>query len=273
VRLQDIGLTPSALVLVLALAAPARAAGVEQIETLPSAGAARLPVLFGRDDSREPDLAAVLFNGGGGAVGLMSGGIPRPGANFLVRTRGLFQREGVATAVIDVPTDMAAMNDAVRMGQRHAADVKSVVTELRRRHPGRPVFLIGTSRGTVSAAYAGAALGEAIDGVVLSSSVFNATRGGAGLSGFDYATLRARLLFVHHVDDGCHATPYWMAQRVASGRELVSIEGGAPPRSEPCEAFAPHGYYGVEAPTVAAIVRWMRANARPAAPPTGMGSP
>ncbi len=255
---------PVALLSGLLLCAGAWAATVEEVLQLPSAGDAKLPVLVSHDDAAEPFAAAVLFNGGGGAVGLLRR-IPQPGANFLVRSRARFVAEGVATAVIDVPTDMASMSDGYRMGRRHADDVARVVGELQRRFPDKPVFLVGTSRGTVSAAYAGAALGERVAGVALTSTVFNATRGGAGVSGFDWPAIRSRLLFVHHVDDGCIATPYGMARRAAAaGRLLVSVHGGDPPRSEPCEAFSAHGYLGVEAPVVHAIVRWMHGETPPA---------
>ena len=95
------------------------------------------------------------------------------------------------------------------------------------------------------------------------STVFNATRGGVGVSGLDWNSISSRLLFVHHVDDACIATPYAMAQRVAAGRVLISAHGGDAPRSEPCEAFSAHGYLGVEAPVVAAIVQWMRGETPP----------
>ncbi len=247
----------------LLLCAGAQAATVEEVVRLPSAGEAQLPVLFSHDDTREPDVTAVLFNGGGGAVGLLTR-IPKPGANFLVRSRARFVSEGVATAVIDVPTDMTSMSDGYRMGRRHADDVARVVEELRRRFSGRPVFLIGTSRGTVSAAYAGAALGERVAGVVLTSTVFNRGQGGNGVMGFDWNALK-HLLFVHHVDDACVATPYGMARHLSGpGRPLVSAHGGDVPRSEPCEAFSAHGYLGVEGPVVHAIVQWMRGETPPA---------
>jgi pimeloyl-ACP methyl ester carboxylesterase len=234
---------------------------------LPSHGDAALPYLRSADDTREPFALAVLFNGGGGTVGLLSRGIPNPGANFLVRSHSIFNALGVATAVIDVPTDVEAMSDPFRMSARHAEDVRAVVRDMQRRFGERPVFLVGTSRGTVSAAYAGAALGDGVAGVVLTSSVLNATRGGVGLAGFDYASIRSRLLFVHHADDQCVATPYWMALRVTSGRDLVTVRGGDPPRSEPCEPFSPHGYLGVEEPAVRAIVRWMQGEAAPKSVP------
>lgn len=140
-----------AALLLLACAMAARADVVEELLQLPSAGDARLPVLLSRDDARAPTAVAVLFNGGGGAVGLLQR-IPRPGANFLVRSRGLLAGRGVATAVIDVPTDLNTMSDAYRMGRRHADDVRTVAGALKQRFPGLPVFLVGTSRGTVSAA-------------------------------------------------------------------------------------------------------------------------
>lgn len=240
-----------------------RAEVTEEVVSLPSAGDARLPVLFSHDDAREPFAAAVLFNGGGGAVGLLNR-VPRPGANFLVRSRSRFVAEGVATAVIDVPTDLSSMSDGYRMGRRHADDVARVVDELERRFPGKPVFLVGTSRGTVSAAYAGAALGGRVAGVVLTSTVFNRGPGGNGVMGFDWNGLK-HLLFVHHVDDACAATPYGMARHLSGpSRPLVSVHGGDVPRSEPCEAFSAHGYLGVEGPAVHAIVQWMHGEPPPA---------
>lgn len=248
--------------LLLAGSMAVRAEVVEELVQLPSADDARLPVLLSRDDARPLLAAAVLFNGGGGAVGLLKH-IPQPGGNFLVRSRALFATRGVVTAVIDVPTGVDTMSDAYRMSRRHADDVRTVVGELQKRYPALPVFLVGTSRGTVSAAYAGAALGDAVAGVVLSSTVFNATRGGAGVSGFDWDTIRTRLLFVHHADDACIATPYFMARRVAAHRTLVSAHGGDAPRSDPCEPFSAHGFLGVEVPVVDAIVQWMRGEAPP----------
>jgi pimeloyl-ACP methyl ester carboxylesterase len=237
----------------------ASAAIVEEVVQLPTDGAATLPYLRSWDDARPPVVAAVLFSGGGGAVGLQRKGIPRPGANFLVRSRGMFNEQGIATAVIDVRSDQSAMSDGDPMSRRHAEDVRAVVADLHQRFGALPVYLVGTSRGTVSAAYAGAALGDAVDGVVLTSSVFDASRGGSGLSAFDFSSIRTRLLFVHHVDDACPVTPYAMAERAAAaGHRLVSVEGGAPARSGPCEAFSAHGYLGVEGPTVRAITPWLQ---------------
>jgi pimeloyl-ACP methyl ester carboxylesterase len=235
----------------------AQAAIQEEIVTLPAGEGVTLPYLKGSDDAKAPRAIAVLFTGSGGGVGLARNGIPKPGANFLVRTRAVFNRNGVATAVIDAPSNMVEMSDGHRMSKRHAEEVRSVVADMKRAFGDLPVYLVGTSRGTVSAAYAGAALGSDIAGVVLTSSMFNAARSGPGISSFDYGSLRSKLLFVHHVDDACQFTPYYMAQSASKGHTLISVRGGTAPKSDPCEPFSAHGYFGVEGPTVRAIVGWM----------------
>jgi alpha-beta hydrolase superfamily lysophospholipase len=247
----------AAALLLAASLGTAQAAIQEEVVTLPAAAGGTLPYLRGFEDGQAPRAIAVLFNGGFGNVGLATRGIPRPGANFLVRTRNAFNREGVATAAIDVPSHLAEMSDAYRMSRSHADDVAAVARDMKRRFGDLPVYLVGTSRGTVSAAYAGAALGTDIAGVVLTASMFNAARSGPGISGFDYSKVKAKLLFVHHADDGCFATPYPMAEAVSRGHPLVTVKGGSAPKSGPCDPFSPHGFFGVEAPTVRAITGWM----------------
>lgn len=245
-----------AALLLLACVGGARAG--EEIVKLSSQGDAVLPYLLSHEPGREYKTVAILFNGGDGKVGLLSRGIPMPGANFLVRTRQLFVDRGVAAAVIDIPSDVGGMPDGFRSSQRHADDVANLLGDLNARFPGARVFLVGTSRGTVSAAYAGAALSDRIAGVVLSSSVFNASRGGGpGLAGFDYGRIRVPLLLVHHAEDTCHVTPYHAARALEKSYPLVTVRGGKEAKSGPCDAFSPHGFFGKETETVRAIADWM----------------
>lgn len=245
--------------LMLALGAGANA---EEIRQLPSAGGGTIPYLLDADlpeTQREAAALAILFSGGAGTVRLLEHGIPQPGSNFLVRTRSLFVARGVAVAVIDTPSEMrGGMSDAYRMSERHTADVALVADDLQKQFPGKPLFLVGTSRGTVSAAYAGAVLSPRLAGIVLTSSLFNTSREGAGLAGFDFEKIKAPLLFVHHVDDGCRQTPYHRAKALSDKYPLISVHGGKDAQSGPCEPFAAHGYYGKEEATVDAIVNWMR---------------
>ena len=156
------------------------------------------------DKTAPPKAVALLFPGGGGVIKLPhDGSSPAfgPGANFLVRSRGLIRDRELAVALLDAPSDQQAMGmrDAFRMGADHASDVAAVVRDLRQRFPGARIVLIGTSRGTISAAYLARNLTEPVDAVVLTSTVFiGSRRWGYALSGFDYRTIKAPLLLVHH---------------------------------------------------------------------------
>jgi hypothetical protein len=77
------------------------------------------------------------------------------------------------------------------------------------------------------------------------------------LSGFDFSSIPAPLLLVHHVDDGCEYSPHQAAKRLADRYPLISVSGGPPAQSKPCEAMSPHGFLGREADTVDAIAKWM----------------
>ena len=247
----------------IASVAPAHAQEIVSLSTRPgvtqSYFLARVPA--------KPEAIAVLFPGGGGDIRLRSegGDIKFSPGNFLVRVRGEFVKRGVVAAVIDAPSDQRAgwgMADEFRFSREHLVDVQAVITDLRRRFPDLPVFLIGTSRGSLSAASLGARTDGGIAGVVLTSSMFRATnpRGresGPGLSRFDFGTLKVPVLIVHHREDACPVSPYGDAASLARMFPLVSVRGGLPPTSDACEPMSPHGYLGREPETVEAIVNWM----------------
>ena len=210
----------------------------------------------------QPAAVAILFAGNYGALRLRreDGEIRFVDGNFLVRTRQLFVDSGIAVAVVDSPSDQPrGMDDRFRLGDQHAADIAAVVVELKKRFSGVPVFLVGTSRGSVSAAATGAALGAGVDGVALTSSVFLWARSGPGLSGFDYARISAPVLLAHHAEDSCSSTPSREARKLSESRHypLITVKGGLPARSDACEAFSAHGFLGKEKETVEAIANWM----------------
>lgn len=232
---------------------------VDEIVTLPTrAGVTQFYLLLTVAGAR-PRAVAVLFPGGDGVVGLPADvRETRLGANFLVRSRDLFRGTEVAAAIVEVPSDRSGgMDDAFRAGDEHRQDVAAVVADLRARFPSARVFLVGTSRGTVSAAHLGHSLGRAVDGVVLTSTVFLGSRGGPGLEGFDFGAIPSPLLFVHHEEDGCRVCPYARALALARAYPLVTVRGGRPAESDPCQARSAHGYLGREAGTVRAIRAWM----------------
>ena len=245
-------------------APPARAQEIVTLATRPrvtqSYFLARVP--------EKPEAIAILFPGGGGDIRLRSegGDIKFSQGNFLVRVRGEFVKRGIVAAVIDAPSDQRGgwgMSDGFRFSKEHLADVQAVIADLGKRFPGLPIFLVGTSRGSISAASLGTRTdGGIAAGVVLTSSMFRATNprareSGPGLSRFDFGTIKVPVLIVHHREDACPVSPYGDAASLAKMFPLVSVTGGLPPTSDACEPMSPHGYLGRETETVDAIVNWM----------------
>jgi len=209
-----------------------------------------------------PQAVALLYIGGGGRINARreDGQVKFGARNFLPRSAAEFARNGILPVVMDAPSDQSELMDGYRTGPEQSVDARAVVAELKRRYPGLPVYIVGTSRGTISGAYIGRDLGAEVSGVVLTSTMFgssNLRRQAPNLRGFDYAAVRTPLLFVHHREDGCEHTPYAAAERLAARHDLVSVSGGKPPESGPCDPFSAHGFFGVEGPTVDAIAGWM----------------
>ena len=248
------------LVLCCTLAATAALAS-EEVHTIPTRSGVTLSYLLVHDPSAAPRVVAISFVGDYGAIDLLRNAtLPLTAtANFLIRTRQQFADADVADVIVDAPSDRLpqGMNDAFRLGPEHAADLRALIAHLRRQFPDAKVDLLGTSRGTVSAAALAARLGDSVQGVVLTSTVTKLDRMGEGLSRFDFDTIGIPLLFVHHRDDRCPSSPYWVVKGLARGHALASVSGGDPPQSGPCEPASPHGFFGREAPVVQAIKDWM----------------
>jgi pimeloyl-ACP methyl ester carboxylesterase len=242
------------------------AVSAQEIVTLPTRpGVTQTYFLAGLPKS--PEAVAILFSGSGGFINLRKeeGQIKFGGDNFLVRSRTEFIKLSVVAAVVDAPTDQQrnwGMTDEFRRGGEHYTDISAVMADLEKRFPKLPLFLVGTSRGSVSVAALGARFGEPVAGVVLSATMFRpagrrSNDQGPGLSGFDFATIKVPALLVHHVSDQCSVTPYGDAARLADKYPLISVFGGTPPQSGPCDPFSAHGFFGKESETVAQIVNWM----------------
>lgn len=248
------------LAALLLLAAPPLHA--QQLVTLATRPGVTLPFFIANMGGVQPKAAALMLIGGGGNVRLRmeAGKVHFGQQNFLPRARREFIAEGILPVILDNPTDQqggAGMSDEFRAGEQHTADLRAVLAEVQRRYPALPVFLVGTSRSTISAAYQARALGKELAGAVLSSSLFRQRQQQPVLAAFGFASIPIPILFVHHREDACHATPYYDAERLGAKFPLISVSGGKPPETGPCDPLSPHGYFGKEAETVGAIAAWM----------------
>jgi len=254
------------LLLAVALSASAARAADEEVRTIPTRPGVTQSFLLLRPVGT-PVAGVIIFAGGDGNLALTSAGVGQLQGNFLVRTRIRWAREGFLVAILDQPSDRKNGLWNFRTTSDHAADVKQAIAAVREL-ARVPVWLVGTSMGSLSAANAAARLPEGgPDGIVLTSSVtetsklsYETTRH-AGLG-----DIRVPTLVVHHKDDTCRASPYSGAEDIlkalkrAPVKELMVFEGGSPAISAPCEAKAAHGYLGLEAKVVSAIGAWIRAH-------------
>jgi pimeloyl-ACP methyl ester carboxylesterase len=216
---------------------------------------------------RDASALLVLFPGGNGAgqFSLQNGQI-RLGTNFLVRSIPLFAAAGLLTVDVDLPSDQPdGMTVQFRAGDAHAVDVSRIVDELRARW-SLPIILVGTSNGTISAAHAALALPpQTIDGLVLTSTLgerLGPRATGVRVSSLPVEQIVVPTLFVHHRDDGCLASQYSDAlalrmRMTGAPADFVTVLGGDPPQSDPCDALSAHGYLGKEQDVVNAIATWI----------------
>lgn len=214
-----------------------------------------------------PVAAVILFIGGPGKLRLWRRSRPLPlqRGNFLARTRQMFAGHGLLTIVVDAPSDRR--KDGL-VGFRHSAehrqDIAAVLRWIRRK-ADVPVWLIGTSRGTVSVGHLAATL--KIDGAVFTASVTEQSgrRPATALDG-RLEAVTAPALIVHNNDDECYVTPssnvHMIRDRLKNSAavEVMMFSGGTPTGFDVCGPLSYHGFLGIEDKVVAAIAGWIKAH-------------
>ncbi|MCX7902604.1 MAG: alpha/beta hydrolase [Burkholderiaceae bacterium] len=215
----------------------------------------------------QPRATVILFAGGHGGLQIFRNGSFRWGeGNFLVRSRRLFAEQGLQVIVVDAPSDRQTPPFLAGYRQRpeHVQDVKAVMAWARAQAKV-PVWLIGTSRGTQSAAYVAteAAGPEGPDGLVLTATILKDSRS-RPVPAMPLERLRIPVLVVHHEQDACAYClfadmPALMDKLADVPRlELLTFRDGRN-QGEPCEAFSHHGFNGLEAEVVARVAAWILA--------------
>jgi hypothetical protein len=265
-------LAPMAAVWLVTLAGPLSAQSANLVTIKTPRGANQSFILIKPDN---PVATVILFAGGHGGLGLRSATEMDWGkGNFLVRSRDKFAAHGLTVAVIDAPSDQqGGMKATFRFSREHAADINAVAAHLKT-DANVPVWTVGTSMGTWSAA-TGAMNATNISGLVLTSTVTRAKPEWAiakshpdGVASLPLSTFKGPTLIVSHKQDGCAITPaadaakLTKALRGARKVEVALFDGGSPAKSDPCEAQSEHGFLGIESDVVAKIATFIKANSK-----------
>ena len=214
-----------------------------------------------------PKAAVILFAGGHGGLQILPNGSFKWGeGNFLVRTRQLFPENGLSVTVVDAPSDRqtAPFLGGFRQTPKHVADIKAIIAWLKQQ-ASVPVWVVGTSRGTQSAAFIATQVGAGDggpDGLVLTSTILSDDTG-RPVPSMPLQNIAIPVLVVHHEQDGCKLCAYSQIPRLmekltsAPKKELLTFKGGEN-RGDPCEALAYHGFNGLEKDVVVKIAEWIQ---------------
>ncbi len=220
--------------------------------------------------------ALVLLVGGGGFIKLDDAGCARKlKGNSLIRQRPTFHEGGLATALVDAPSDHQEKDGlgGFRIEADHADDIGKVIVDVRARL-GLPVWLAGTSRGTISAANVASRLSgpAAPDGVILTSPLTLGCEGGRkpwvaqDVFKLELGAIKVPLLVIAQEADSCIRTPPELGARIveqaASARKQSVVVTGGPTwsgtKAEACQGKSPHGFIGQEEEVAAGIVRFVK---------------
>ena len=232
----------------------------KDIRTIPTRNGVELTILErGKGDTIDKT-ALILFPGGEGAntFKLEEDGRVR-GNNFLVRTSKDFAQEFTAV-VVDAPSDHKnGMDNDFRQSDEHALDITKLIDYLAAEGVEK-IFLVGTSRGTLSVASLATKIQHPkLKGIVLTSSLEYTKF----IRWLPLEKIKLPVLMVHHTDDACKICSLYEAKRTRDALtrftqvDFIEVTGGAPPKSGPCEALSAHGFLGVEDKAVQPIIDWV----------------
>lgn len=222
-------------------------------------GDARLPVYVMSNPQATATL--VLLPGGDAGTGKIVDGQPGSG-NFLSRSRGQFHTENFNVIVVYRASDLNGLDYGYRISKDHVAELAKVIAYAKQQF-GKPIWLIGTSRGTVSGTATAIALGESqVQGLVLTSSVTSKRPGAVATQ--NIASLKMPVLVLHHKNDACKICVPYEASRITADlksspvKKFIMVEGGSDPEGDPCEAKHWHGFINHEKETVKLITDWIK---------------
>lgn len=203
-----------------------------------------------------------VFPGGGGGFGRVEDGWPSSN-NFLVRTAKHWVAEGFNVAIFGRPNDSDEIGYEDRISDTHMQDVKAVLGWVKSKSTS-PIWVVGTSRGTISTASTLINIQDSqIAGGVVTSSVVSYKKVGA-LPKQDLKMIKVPVLVYHHEKDACELCKPHEVPSILSGlknspiKKMMMVSGGSSPTGSPCEGNHWHGFIGMEAKAVADISAWIK---------------
>ncbi|HYC48043.1 MAG TPA: hypothetical protein VED01_21430 [Burkholderiales bacterium] len=232
----------------------APAGGAEIIRSVPHRDASQRYAVLAPE--RPARAVMLLYVGGEGTLRLESGAISS--VNVLFRIRDQLLAAGVRLIYVDRPDGRHARADA-----EYAKAAALIVA--RENAERLPVFVVGMSRGSISAVNVAARV--PVSGVVLLSGAVSGTHDGT-MRDAPHAAVAVPSLLLLHRRDACVASNSerglrsFAAEMPKSRSTIIVMDGGtdeAPGRGRPaeCHPRSHHGFNGIEADVAAEMVKWL----------------
>jgi hypothetical protein len=212
--------------------------------------------------------SVVLMADGSGVVSVdtTTGAVIGTTGDFLIRSANFFLRNGLNVMIAnEAPAHLpGGLSIADRLSAVHAAELQGYINAALNRW-GKPVWVVGTGFGSISAVTAGGfqpAL-AGLSGVVMTSPVTNPL--GQAQPTFNLYVSRITLpaLVAWHRDDLCGFSPpggsaALFAAIPSIGKASAAFERGHSVADSPCDSFSGHGYAGIEEEVVEKIADFIR---------------
>lgn len=239
----------------------AEGADIGAVDRLPTREGVIVPIYaFWRADAVA---TVVLFSGGAGGYGQIGADGWPSGGNFLIRTGKHWATHPFNLVMVGRPKDGIDLSmGPVRTGEQHAADNVAIFKAIKLKSP-LPIWVVGTSMGTISAAAAAIQDNDKlISGVVLTSSIVAYKIRGA-LPTQKLEKIRVPALILHHAEDACWACRPFEVKSIAGNlanapiKKTIFVTGGSGATGDPCEPMHYHGYVGMQNEVVDLIAAWI----------------
>lgn len=239
-----------------------------------------------------PELSVIMMPGSNGCLKLSGlfgnisiGSLKR---DFLVRNRENIAKQNIMVAVMDASSDkqskkssasgclnsLANGNELFRMSEDHAQDIMAVASYLRKT-ANVPIWLVGSSMGTISATNGAIRIREGIDGLVLTASktLSNKKWGPIYKShpnviiNMELEKITVPTIIIHHKKDNCDSSSPEEVPKIkerlinASKVELLFFSGGKA-KSSGCSGKGFHGFNGIDNEVIEAILKFIGSNSK-----------
>lgn len=251
---------PRALLAIFLISACASSHAAGSLERVPTRPGVKVSVFWERTEGAKATV--LLFPGGEGGLGRVEDGRATSG-NVLVRMVPQFLANGFNVAIFGRPIAGPGLNFGDRIDEGHITDIRKVL-EFAKKQSAVPVWLVGSSRGTISATAAAIAIREPpIAGLVLTSSVVDYSKAGA-VPKQDLAAIRVPVLVYHHAKDACVSSPPNSVPLIIEGlvnapvKKLVMVTRGTNASGDACKGRDWHAFADMEKEAIDEISAWIR---------------